>query len=100
METLNLGVAAVSGLANAKKLLEQIKNGRDDIHFIEVMTCPGGCIAGGGQPINSNPEKIALRMKTLYNIDKSEKVRTSYDNIAVKELYKDFLIKPLSPTQS
>ncbi len=94
---LKLGVVAVSGLANARKILDQIKNGRDDIHFIEVMTCPGGCIAGGGQPINSNPEKIALRMKTLYNIDKSEKVRTSYDNIAVKELYKDFLIKPLSP---
>jgi iron only hydrogenase large subunit-like protein len=60
------------------------------------MTCPGGCIAGGGQPINSDKEKIAARMKVLYNIDKTEKIRTSHDNIAVKELYKDFLGEPLS----
>lgn len=94
---LTVGVAVASGLGNAKKLMEQLKDGRDDLHFIEIMSCPGGCIAGGGQPINSDPEKIAARMKTLYNIDKSEKVRTSYDNVAIQELYKDFLIEPLSP---
>jgi len=91
-----LGVAVASGLGNARILLDQLKNGRTDLHFIEVMTCPGGCIAGGGQPINSDKEKIAARMKVLYNIDKTEKIRTSHDNIAVKELYKDFLGEPLS----
>ncbi len=92
---LTLGVAVVSGLGNAKKILEQLKNGRKDLHFIEVMTCPGGCIAGGGQPIDSDTDKISARMKTLYQIDKTEKIRTSHENAAVKELYDDFLGEPL-----
>jgi NADH-quinone oxidoreductase subunit G/NADP-reducing hydrogenase subunit HndD len=92
---LEVGVAAVSGLGNARKLLEEVKNGRKDLHFIEVMTCPGGCINGGGQPFARNKAAIAERMKALYAIDASEKVRTSHANKAVQALYKDFLGKPL-----
>ena len=84
---LEIGVAVVSGLGNAGKLMEQIKNGRKDLHFIEVMTCPGGCIAGGGQPINSDQERIKSRLKILYKLDANEPLRTSHQNPEIKRLY-------------
>ena len=65
-----IGVAAVSGLGNARKLLEQIRAGRTDLHFIEVMTCPGGCMAGGGQPRSASPDAVRARMQALYVIDR------------------------------
>lgn len=92
---LEVGVAAVSGLGNARKLLEEVRGGRKDLHFIEVMTCPGGCINGGGQPIARNKAAVLERMRALYNIDATEKMRTSHANKAVQQLYKDFLGKPL-----
>ncbi|MCK5740434.1 [FeFe] hydrogenase, group A, partial [bacterium] len=92
---LELGVAVVSGLGNARELLEEIKNGRDDIHFIEVMTCPGGCIAGGGQPIQANLDAIKARMKMLYKIDRDAPVRTSHQNKHIQRLYKEYLGAPL-----
>ena len=92
---LEVGIAVVSGLGNAKKLIEEIKGGRKDLHFIEVMTCPGGCINGGGQPFARNKAAIAERMRALYTIDSTEKIRTSHSNKAVQQLYKDFLGKPL-----
>jgi iron-only hydrogenase group A len=93
---LNVGVAVVSGLGNAAKLLDQIRDGRDDLHFIEVMTCPGGCIAGGGQPLSTDKEAIRKRMEALYRIDANEAVRTSHANKAVQRLYEEFLGAPLS----
>lgn len=93
-----LGVAAVSGLANARKLLEQIKNGRKDLHFIEVMTCPGGCIAGGGQPFTTNQEILKARMKALYEIDRDALVRTAHGNRYIQRLYQEYLGEPLSAT--
>ena len=93
---LNVGVAVVSGLGNAAKLLDQIRDGRDDLHFIEVMTCPGGCIAGGGQPLSTDKEAIKKRMEALYRIDANEAVRTSHANKAVQRLYQEFLGAPLS----
>ena len=93
---LKLGFAVVNGIGNAAKLLDEIKNGRDDIHFIEIMTCPGGCIGGGGQPLDTNPEKIKARLKSLYAIDRKDTLRTSHNNKAVQELYNKFLGKPLS----
>lgn len=92
---IQVGVAVVSGLANAQKLLEQIKNGRKDLHFIEVMTCPGGCIGGGGQLIGTDKGRIKARMKRLYEIDSKEKIRTSYNNPYIKKIYEDFLGRPL-----
>ncbi len=93
--SLTLGVAVCSGLSNAKILLEQIKDGRDDLHFIEVMTCPGGCVAGGGQPLSTDPERIKARLSALYQIDQTESLRESHRNPAVQQLYRDFLGKPL-----
>jgi len=92
---LEVGVAVASGLANAAKLLEQVREGRKDIHFIEVMTCPGGCIAGGGQPYDTDLEAVRNRMQALYNIDRTERLRTSHSNAAVKNLYDEYLGKPL-----
>jgi iron-only hydrogenase group A len=92
---LEVGVAVASGLGNAKRLLEQIRGGRSDLHFIEVMTCPGGCIAGGGQPIGANLEAVRARMLTLYAIDRDGAVRVSHKNPAIQRLYREFLGEPL-----
>jgi NADH-quinone oxidoreductase subunit G/NADP-reducing hydrogenase subunit HndD len=92
---LDLGIAVVSGLGNAAPLLDQIRNGRDDLHFIEVMTCPGGCINGGGQPFALDEEAVRKRMQALYKIDREEPVRTAHGNPAIRYLYQDFLGEPL-----
>ncbi|HOX23179.1 MAG TPA: [Fe-Fe] hydrogenase large subunit C-terminal domain-containing protein, partial [Elusimicrobiales bacterium] len=93
--SLELEVAAVSGLGNARQLLEQVRHGRHNLHFVEVMTCPGGCINGGGQPFAANKAAVQERMKALYSIDNAEEVRTAHSNKAVQELYRTFLGKPL-----
>ena len=93
---LELGIAVVSGLANAGKLLEELRNGRDDLHFVEVMTCPGGCIAGGGQRIGSSGEEIEARMNSLYHIDERDSIKVSHRNPEVAELYENYLGEPLS----
>jgi NADH-quinone oxidoreductase subunit G/NADP-reducing hydrogenase subunit HndD len=95
VDGIELGVAVVSGLGNASRLLDQIRAGRNDLHFIEVMTCPGGCIAGGGQPIGANSAAVRSRMQSLYTIDAQEAVRVSHHNEAVQRLYAEFLGKPL-----
>lgn len=92
---LELGAAVVSSLGNARKLLEEIRAGRKDLHFIEVMTCPGGCINGGGQPIGADINAARARMQALYKIDQSEKVRVSHKNPYIARLYEEFLGKPL-----
>jgi len=88
-------VAVVSGLANAGALLREVRAGRKNLHFIEVMTCPGGCINGGGQPYATNPEAVRERMQALYSIDRDEPVRTSHSNESIKRLYDEFLGRPL-----
>ena len=92
---LEVGVAVVSGLGNARKLLDEFTAGRRDLHFVEVMTCPGGCIAGGGQPFGADINAIRARMQALYKIDRDEPIRTSHSNPSVARLYKEFLGKPL-----
>ncbi len=93
---VELGFAVVSGLENARELIEEIKAGRDDIHFIEVMTCPGGCIAGGGQFLGVDKDAIRMRMQRLYNIDRDERIHFSHDNADVKRLYDEYLGEPLA----
>ncbi len=93
---LELGIAVVSGLANAKALLEELRAGRNDLHFIEVMTCPGGCVNGGGQPFTTDKEAVKARMQALYTLDRDEPIRTAHSNTAVQRLYEDFLGAPLS----
>jgi iron-only hydrogenase group A len=92
---LELGVAVVSGLKNARKVLAEIRAGRKDLHFVEVMTCPGGCVAGGGQTLRANIDAVSARMKSLYAIDEASTLRTAHNNPAVKALYDEFLGKPL-----
>jgi NADH-quinone oxidoreductase subunit G/NADP-reducing hydrogenase subunit HndD len=92
---LELGVAAVSGLGNARRLLEQIRAGRNDLHFIEVMACPGGCIGGGGQPIGTDLDAARVRMQALYRIDREESLRLSHRNKEVERLYEEYLGRPL-----
>ena len=93
---LEVGVAVVSGLKNAAALLEQIRGGRKDIQFVEVMTCPGGCIAGGGQPLGTNIEAVRRRMQALYDIDRDGTLRVSHKNTEVQRIYREYLGKPLS----
>jgi len=92
---LEVGAAVVSGLGNARKLLDEVRAGRKDIHFIEVMTCPGGCISGGGQPINTDTEAVKARLQALYLIDRDDRIRVSHRNESVARLYKEFLGEPL-----
>jgi len=93
---ITLKTVVVSGLSNARIVLDDIKRGLKQYHFIEVMTCPGGCIAGGGQPFGLDKDKIVARMKALYQIDKNEKIRKSHHNKDVVKLYEEFLMHPLS----
>jgi iron-only hydrogenase group A len=95
IQGIQLGVAVVNGVGNVNQLLKEIRAGRDDLHFIEVMTCPGGCISGGGQPIGMNRLAALERMKTLYTIDSRETVRVSHRNAAVQRLYDEYLGQPL-----
>ena len=92
---LEVGIAVVSGLANAKQLLDEIRNGRKDLHFIEVMACPGGCINGGGQPIGAEESDIMARLQMLYDIDDKDSVKVSHQNPEVQTLYDDYLVEPL-----
>ena len=96
---LELKVAVTSGTANAKKLLKAVEAGEEEVHFIEVMACPGGCVNGGGQPIQ--PAKVhntidlrAVRAAVLYNDDKNEDLRKSHENSAVKKLYEEYFENP------
>lgn len=91
-----LRLAVAHGLANAKKLLEAIKNGQAEYHFIEIMACPGGCIGGGGQPIPTTWEIRQKRAAGIYTCDRQSQLRKSHDNPAIKELYAEFLGHPLS----
>jgi NADH-quinone oxidoreductase subunit G/NADP-reducing hydrogenase subunit HndD len=92
---VEVAAAVVSSLGQARKLMEEIKAGRNDLHFIEVMTCPGGCINGGGQPLGANMESVKARMAALYNIDREDHLRVSHKNTEVARLYKEFLGAPL-----
>ena len=85
-----------SGLANARKVVEDIRSGKVQYDFVEIMACPGGCAGGGGQPFFDGCELAEERGQTLYGLDKANKIRFSHENPEVAALYKDFLEKPLS----
>ena len=92
-----LKVCVVSGLNNAKKVLDKVKNKEEDFAAIEIMACPGGCVNGGGQPIRLGEEQIDVikaRQQGIYNIDKNKIKRISLDNEEVQTLYKEYLEKP------
>lgn len=89
----------VSGLSNARKIMDEIKEGKADYQFVEIMACPGGCIMGGGQPIKSSKTRSEidvrkLRADALYSIDEKSVIRKSHENPVIKQMYEDFLQKP------
>ena len=91
-------VAVAHGLANARLLCEQVRAGKLDVHFIEVMACPGGCISGGGMPRTSVPPQDWVRearIKSMYDKDASYTLRNCHDNPEIKQLYEEFLGEPL-----
>jgi len=92
-----LKIAAASGLANARKLIEDVRSGKKHYDFVEIMACPGGCSGGGGQPIKDGFELAAKRGQILYGLDKSIPIRFSHENPVIKKIYGEFLEKPLSP---
>jgi NADH-quinone oxidoreductase subunit G len=100
--TVNVGplgdvkIAVAHGLGNARKIMDKIREGKADYAFIEIMCCPGGCIAGGGEPIPTNNEIRVLRSVALYQDDGNvQKKRQSHENESVKKLYDKFLKEPL-----
>ncbi len=90
-----LNVAVAHGLANAQKVIDRIRSGEGDYHFVEVMTCPGGCIGGGGQPRLTSDAVRQARIRAIYEEDESRELRKSHQNPAVLKLYEDFLGQPL-----
>lgn len=98
---IEVKVAVASSLAKARVLCEQILEGKSPYHFIEIMSCPGGCANGGGQPIvpafvRNNVDYKALRIKAIYDTDAAMKLRKSHENPIVKEVYETYLGHPNS----
>ena len=92
-------VAVANGLANAQKIMEEIKSGKAEYQFVEIMACPGGCVMGGGQPIKTSKQRSEydirkLRAECLYDIDEKSTIRKSHENPIIKKLYKEFLEEP------
>ncbi len=96
LEGAELKVAIAHGLANANKLMAEVREGKSPYHFVEIMACPGGCIGGGGQPIPTSEEIRQNRINAIYSEDENMVLRKSHDNPDVIALYKEFLGKPNS----
>lgn len=95
----NINVVATSGLSNARIILDEIKSGKADYQFVEIMACPGGCVMGGGQPIKNAKTRAEvdvrkLRADSLYTIDEKSSIRKSHENPIVKKVYEEFLEEP------
>lgn len=92
-------VVVASGLKNARKIMNEIRAGKADYDFVEIMACPGGCVMGGGQPIKSSKIRSTvnvreLRANSLYTIDEKSVVRKSHENPTIKTIYKEFFGEP------
>ena len=93
---ITVRAAVVSGLGNARKLIERLKNKEVEYDFVEVMACPGGCVGGGGQPIHDGAEMAKERGENLYFLDRKNKLRFSHENPKIKQIYEEYLGEPLS----
>lgn len=99
---IKLNVAVANGLKNAKVLLDEIVSGKKQFHIVEIMACPGGCVAGGGQPLTHaseyvyplDPEMIRKRQQAVYQIDEAKQIRKSHENPAIIDLYENYLEYP------
>ena len=102
--TLNIAgkevkIVVASGLANARKIMDEIQSGKADYQFVEIMACPGGCVMGGGQPIRTSKERAeidirAKRANALYTIDEKSTLRKSHENPVIQKIYKEYLEEP------
>ena len=102
--TLNIAgkevkIVVASGLANARKVMDEIQSGKADYQFVEIMACPGGCVTGGGQPIRTSKERATIdirakRANALYTIDEKSTIRKSHENPVIKQIYKEYLEEP------
>lgn len=95
LDGVTLNVAVAHGLSNAQKVISAIRSGEKQYHFVEVMTCPGGCIGGGGQPRYTNNQVRQARIDAIYREDEGKKLRKSHENPDLVKLYEEFLGKPL-----
>ena len=96
---MDVKVAAASGLANAKIIMDKVRAGEADYHFIEIMCCPGGCVNGGGQPqvhadVRNFQDVKAIRARALYDNDAAKTIRKSHENPSVQKLYREYFGKP------
>ncbi len=94
LDGTEIQVAVAHGLGNARKVLDQLREGASPYTFIEIMACPGGCVGGGGQPCNFDMELRRKRAEGLYVDDKRSEKRMSHENPAIKRLYAEFLKEP------
>lgn len=95
LDGVELRVAVAHGLSHAKELLDDIREGKRKYHFVEIMTCPGGCIGGGGQPRFTDDQVRLKRIAAIYKEDEGKTLRASHLNPGIQELYRDFLTAPL-----
>ena len=96
---MDVKVAVASGLANAKIIMDKVRSGEADYHFIEIMCCPGGCVNGGGQPqvhadVRNFEDVKAVRAKALYDNDAAKTIRKSHENPAIRKVYEEYLGEP------
>lgn len=95
LEGATLKTVVAHGLVNAKKVMDSVRDGKADYHFIEIMACPGGCLGGGGQPVPTNKEIREKRAKAIYQEDAGKQIRKSHENPEVVGIYAEFLKEPL-----
>jgi iron-only hydrogenase group A len=95
LEGAEVSIAVAHGLGNARKVIEAIRSGEKAYHFIEVMTCPGGCIGGGGQPRITTDEVRRKRIEAIYQEDEGKALRKSHENPDIQKLYAEYLGAPL-----
>ena len=96
IEGTTLKVAVASGLGNTRRLIEAIRRGEVEYHFVEIMACPGGCAGGGGQPIWDGKELAEERAEVLYGLDQVSNLRFSHENPSITKVYEEFFGSPLS----
>jgi NADP-reducing hydrogenase subunit HndD len=94
LEGVTAKVAVAHGLSNARRIIERVKAG-ESYHFIEIMTCPGGCIGGGGQPRLSTDAVRLARIQAIYKEDEGKPIRASHYNPEIKQIYEEYLKNPL-----
>jgi iron only hydrogenase large subunit-like protein len=95
LEGATLNVAVAHGLSNAQRVIAAVQSGEKQYHFVEVMTCPGGCIGGGGQPRFTTNQVRQARINAIYREDEGKKLRKSHENPDLAKLYEEFLGQPL-----